>query len=187
MTIFDKAIIFATNAHSGMFRKGTTTPYIVHPLEAGVIASQTTNDEEIIAAAVLHDVIEDTPTTVEQLESEFSPRIARLVCADSEDKRADRPASETWQIRKQETLDYLQKASYDEQIIVLADKLSNMRSMHNDYLTIGDRLWNKFNVKDKKMHKWYYSGIAKRLSKKIQETTPYKEYQKLILEVFGDD
>lgn len=95
MTILDKAIIYATEAHSGMFRKGSMIPYIVHPLEVASIAAQMTDDEEVIAAAVLHDVIEDMSTTREELEVAFGKRITDLVCSDSENKREDRPASET--------------------------------------------------------------------------------------------
>lgn len=184
MTVLDKAIIFATNAHSGMFRKGTKIPYIVHPLEAAAIAATMTVDENVIAAAVLHDVIEDTPTTSEQLEIEFGKRVAELVCADSENKREDLPAAETWEIRKQETLDYIPTASRDEQIIILADKLSNLRSIYRDYITIKDELWNKFNVKDKSKHCWYYSSIAKALDK-VKDSNAFQEYTELLFAVFG--
>ena len=184
MTILDKAIIFATNAHSGAFRKGTKIPYIVHPLEAAAIAATMTDDEEVIGAAVLHDVIEDTPTTKEQLIAEFGSRIAELVCADSENKREDKPAAETWEIRKQETLDYIPNASRDEQIIILADKLSNLRSIYRDYVTMKDELWNRFNVKDKSKHGWYYGGIAKALNK-VKNSCAFQEYIELLVAVFG--
>ena len=184
MTVLDKAIIFATNAHSGMFRKGTKIPYIVHPLEAAAIAATITGEEDVIAAAVLHDVIEDTPTTSEQLEIEFGKRVAELVCADSENKREERPAAETWEIRKQETLDYIPTASRDEQIIILADKLSNLRSIYRDYITMKDELWNKFNVKDKSKHCWYYSNIAKELNK-VNDSCAFQEYIELLFSVFG--
>ncbi len=184
MTILDKAIIFATKAHSGTFRKVSKVPYIVHPLEAAVIASSITTDEEIISAAVLHDVIEDTYVTREELEKEFGSRVTNLVCADSENKREDKPASETWEIRKQETLDRVSTASKDEQIIVLSDKLANIRSIYRDYLAIGDEIWNRFNVKDKSKHAWYYKGIAERLNK-VKNTQAFKEYANLILLVFN--
>lgn len=147
MNVLNKAIKFATEAHSGMYRKGKEIPDIVHPLEAASIASTMTVDEEIIAAAVLHDVIEDTHVIEEQLLLEFGPRITHLVCADSENKRIDRLAEETWGLRKQETLNRLRIADMDEQIVVLADKLSNIRSIYRDLEDYGDALWNKFNIK----------------------------------------
>lgn len=185
MTVFDKAIIFATEAHSGDFRKGSDIPYIVHPLEAGAIAASMSSDIEVLAAAVLHDVVEDTPITEDRLKELFGSRIAKLVCADSEDKRADRPASETWELRKQETLDYIPKAERDEQIVILSDKLSNLRSMYRDYIAIGDALWNKFNVKDKSKQGWYYCGVAERLDK-VKDTCAFKEYSYLLTKVFAN-
>ncbi|MCH5162826.1 MAG: bifunctional (p)ppGpp synthetase/guanosine-3',5'-bis(diphosphate) 3'-pyrophosphohydrolase [Clostridiales bacterium] len=182
--MLDKAIIFATNAHSGAVRKGGKIPYIVHPMEAAVIAASMTDDVEVIAAAVLHDVVEDTEVTAEQLEREFGKKITALVCADSEDKREDRPAAETWEIRKRETLEYIPKADRDEQIIILADKLANIRSVYNDYTKIGDEIWNRFNVKDKSKHEWYYGGIAEKLDK-VRDTNAYKEYVELLYKVFG--
>ena len=71
LTLLDKAIIFATKAHSGARRKGTNVPYIVHPIEAAAIVSTMTDDEEVIAAAVLHDVIEDTDATEDDLYARF--------------------------------------------------------------------------------------------------------------------
>ena len=184
MTILDKAIIFATEAHSGSFRKGTTIPYILHPVEVASIAARLTDDHEVIAAAVLHDVIEDTDTTKERLEELFGKRITELVCADSEDKREECPATETWEVRKGETLQSIPDASRDEQIIILADKLSNIRSIYHDYTQIGDELWNRFNMKDKSKHGWYYGGVAERLDK-LTDTNAYKEYVELINKVFG--
>ena len=65
--MIDRAAKFAEQAHKGAHRKGTRIPYIVHPLETALIASMLTNDEEILAAALLHDTIEDTDVTYEDL------------------------------------------------------------------------------------------------------------------------
>ena len=83
----EKAIAFATKAHEGQVRKGTRRPYIVHPLEVGEIVSEMTDDEEVIAAAVLHDTIEDCEeVTEEMLRREFGERVASMVAHESEDK-----------------------------------------------------------------------------------------------------
>lgn len=183
MSILDNAIIFATNAHGGVFRKGGKTPYIVHPMEVASIAARMTDDEEVIAAAVLHDVIEDTPTTAEQLEKEFGARVVKLVLADSDDKSFGQSA-ESWQTRKQALLDKLSSMSRDEQIIVLSDKLSNLRSIYHDYTRIGDDVWKKFHVSDRNKQEWYYSGVAERLDK-LKEANAFKEYIELLVAVFG--
>ena len=102
--VFTRAIAFAAKAHEDQVRKGTTIPYIVHPMEAAAICSYMTDDPEILAAAVLHDVVEDADVTAGEIEREFGPRVAKLVASESEDKRTDRPAAETWRERKQETV-----------------------------------------------------------------------------------
>lgn len=178
--MINKAIIYATNAHTGQFRKGSKTPYILHPLEVGVIVSQIRNDEDLICAALLHDVIEDTYITFEMLKKEFGQKIANLVVSESEDK------SKSWQERKTYTLETLKKEkNEDVGIIALGDKLSNMRSIDRDLKVIGDKLWERFNVKDKKEHKWYYSGIVDSLSY-LPQYDEYKEFKGLVCKIFGN-
>ncbi len=92
-----KAAIFASQAHEGKVRKGTKIPYIIHPLETAAIVSGLTGDEAVICAALLHDVIEDTQVTYEELLEQFGNRVAGLVRFESEDK------SKSWQERKAET------------------------------------------------------------------------------------
>lgn len=180
----NKAIEFATKVHADQFRKGTDIPYILHPLEAATIVGTMTTDDEIIAGAVLHDVVEDTDTTVEELSELFGERVAKLVAAESEDKRENLSADVTWKIRKQETLDHLIDAPIEVKMITLGDKLSNMRAIHRDYNVIGDNLWQRFNQKDKNEHHWYYQGIADCLLE-LKSHQAYKEYRDLIHKTFG--
>ena len=181
----EKAMIFASKAHEGMFRKGTNIPYIVHPMEAGAIAASITSDEEVISAAILHDTLEDTSITEEDIEREFGKEVLRLIQSDSEDKREDLPPEETWKIRKQETIDYLKnKADKKEKIIAISDKLSNIRAIYRDQEKIGDEFWNRFNQKDKNEHAWYYGSFIETLSE-LSETAAYREYCEIINKVFG--
>ena len=177
MGILEKAISFATDRHAGMVRKGTDVPYIVHPLEAVSIAAGMTNDPEILAAAALHDVVEDTSTTMAELEAAFGNRVAALVASDSEDKMPGVLSSESWETRKKATIATLQDAPLDVKIIVLADKLSNIRSINRDLINIGDAVWERFNQKDKKKHEWYYREIAKALSMGIFKLNGHFSYQ----------
>ena len=181
---FDRAVIFATIAHEGQFRKGTEIPYILHPVEAAAIVGTMTSDEAVLAAAVLHDTLEDTDTTAGDIADLFGTRIARLVQMLSEQKRRDLPAAITWKIRKQETLEHLAQADADVQMITLGDKLSNIRAIRRDYEALGDALWQRFNQKDKLQHKWYYEGIAAALWA-LREEDAYKEYCALVQQVFS--
>ena len=183
MDIVDRAIILAVKAHSGDCRKGTKLPYIVHPIESCAIAASITDDKEIIAAAVLHDTIEDSSFTKDDLLKEFGERVANLVCSDTEDKMRDISADKSWKLRKQATLDFLDESTKEEQIICIADKLSNMRAIYRDYNRLGDKLWERFNQKEKNEHAWYYGGIAERLTF-LKETEAYKEYIELLRRVF---
>lgn len=177
--MIQRAVAFATKAHEGAVRKGTNIPYITHPLEAAVIVSLMSEDQELIAAALLHDVIEDTLITKEDLEEHFGKRVSQLVYAESEDK------SKSWLERKTATIEHLHGACRDEKIITLGDKLSNMRSTARDYLAIGDQIWNRFNEKRKSYQGWYYISVAKELSE-LQEFPSYQEYLALCKYVFGN-
>lgn len=163
------------------------TPYIVHPLEALGIAAGITEDEEVLAAAVLHDTVEDTEATTEIIEKKFGKRVAELVAAESEDKREDQPEADTWQIRKEETLRDLKTANTDARIVCLGDKLSNIRAIERDYERISEEFWNRFNQKDKAKHAWYYKGIAEILGtdELINKTPAYHEYKQRVEAVFG--
>lgn len=187
LTLLDKAIIFATKAHSGAKRKGTNVPYIVHPIETAAIVSAMTDDQEIIAAAVLHDVLEDTDATEDDLYARFGTRITELVMNESEDKRRNLPAALTWKTRKQETITFLEtKASREAKMLALADKLANLRAIHRDQCIIGDKIWERFNEKDKNMHAWMYRSIAKALEE-LKDHPTWQEYNRLVDEVFGKE
>lgn len=173
--MIDRAIAFATRAHEGQVRKGTTRPYIVHPLEVGRIVSVMTDDEEIISAAILHDTIEDCEEVTEEvLRKEFGDRVTELVLQESEDK------SKTWMERKSATIRQLQSATREHKMIALADKLSNMRDIDRDYPECGEKLWERFRMKDKKIIGWYYKGIRDVLREEFEGLQVYEEYCHLV-------
>lgn len=182
-SLLDRAITFAVKAHQGMERKGKGFPYIVHPMEAVCIVATMTNDQELLAAAALHDVIEDTDTTADDLKKEFGERVAMLVEAESDDKTGGSKAN-TWHQRKQDTLDRLRNADLDIKIVALGDKLSNMRAIAHDYAVLGDELWNRFTVKDPAEHAWRYHALAEALND-LSDTDAYKEFHTLVNKTFG--
>ncbi len=179
--MIEKAIAFATKAHEGQVRKGTSRPFILHPLEVGEIVATMTEDEEIISAAILHDTIEDCDgVTEDMLSEEFTERVAALVAQESEDK------SKTWMERKSATIAHLRVAPREIQMIGLADKLSNMRDIDRDYPECGEELWNRFRMKDKNVIGWYYKSICKSLEDAMSGTEAYREYCELVGKNFGD-
>ena len=184
MELISKALQFAVKAHDGVCRKSSNTPYIMHPLEAAVIVSSMTDDRYVISAAALHDVVEDTEITLDEINEKFGKRIAELVASETENKRADLPPKDTWHIRKEESLKVLQDTD-DIAVVMLwlADKLANLRSIYRDLKLLGDDTWNKFNQKDPKQHCWYYTTVAN-LTEKLKDYPAWQEYKTLTELVF---
>lgn len=183
-TLLDKAIIFATRAHAGTERRGKGFPYIVHPMEAMEIVATITPDQELLAAAALHDTVEDTDVTIETLREEFGERIAALVAAESDTFQEGVSEEDSWHARKQAAIDRLAHAPRDAKIVAMGDKLSNMRAIARDYAVMGDALWNIFHAKDPKDHEWHYRGLADSL-RELEDTFAFKEFEQLINQVFS--
>ena len=182
--LLDRAIIFAVKAHAGTERRGKGFPYIVHPMEAVSIVATLTTDQELLAAAALHDTVEDTDVTVEQIREEFGERIANLVASESDVMPEGQSEEESWHARKQAAIDRLAAAPHDAKIVALGDKLSNMRAIARDYAVMGDKLWNIFHVKERRDHEWHYRGLADAL-RELSDTFAFQEFERLINEVFA--
>ena len=187
MELVSEAIAFAVKAHDGMRRKKSEAPYILHPMEAAVIVGTMSDDQNLIAAAALHDVVEDAGVTIEEVEARFGKRVRELVESETEDKRADLPPSDTWRVRKEESL-YVLKNTDDIGVLMvwLGDKLANMRSIYRDFKVEGDAMWRRFNQKDVSEQAWYYGSIAK-LTERLSDTSAWLEYKTLTELVFGTE
>lgn len=176
--LIHQAIYFAVLAHRGQVRKGSDIPYIVHPFEVAQILSAHGAEEEVIAAGILHDTVEDTSTTLDEIEERFGLHVARLVQGCSENKAL------SWEARREQTLHFLKTSCpRDTMLIVCADKLSNMRSTAEDYVLLGDRLWARFH-RGKEKQKWYFESLLVAL-RPVADTEMYKELFALVEDVFG--
>ena len=185
MELVSEAIAFAVIAHDGMRRKKSNAPYILHPMEAAVIVGTMTDDQNLIAAAALHDVVEDADIRIEEIEEKFGKRVRELVASETEDKRAELPPSETWRIRKEESLAALKNTDdIDVLMVWLGDKLANMRSIYRDFKIEGNSMWQRFNQKDPNQQAWYYRSIVK-LTERLSDTSAWLEYKTLTELVFG--
>ena len=185
MELVSEAIAFAVKAHDGMRRKKSDAPYILHPMEAAVIVGTMTDDQNLIAAAALHDVVEDANITMGEIEERFGERVRELVESETEDKRADLPPADTWRIRKEESLEML-KSTDDIGVLMvwLGDKLANMRAIYRDFKVEGNAMWQRFNQKDVSEQAWYYHSIVT-LTKELSNTSAWIEYKTLTELVFG--
>lgn len=180
--IFD-AIEFAARAHTGQYRKGTRIPYIVHPLAVARILIEIEAPDDVILASVLHDVVEDTPVSLDEIHAAFGEGIAELVEAMSEPDRSD-----TWENRKRDTLEFLETAPQQVLLIKVADQLDNIRGIRQDYLVQGEAVWKRFN-RGREKQKWYHEGLADIFSRRL--TSPQgivlaQEFDQHVRALFGE-
>ena len=156
--ILDKAIQFAASMHEGQYRKGTRIPYISHPYAVAMLLLSYGYRAELVIAGLLHDVLEDTSATYDEVVQLFGVQVAQLVDAASEPDK-----SLLWKERKDHTLETLKVAPMDVKVLVCADKLHNLRSILADLETIGEAVWGRFHSGVKhsgsEAQIWYYTGI----------------------------
>jgi (p)ppGpp synthase/HD superfamily hydrolase len=184
LSLLERAIIFATQAHAGACRRDGHTPYILHCTETAAIVATMTEDPEVLAAAVLHDVVEDTDVTADDLLVAFNERIADLVTAMSENKRPNESPEDTWLVRKEETIDTLVNTQDIALMqLFLGDKLSNLRGIYRDYLRGGDDIWESFHQKSRAKQSWYYFRLESAL-KALSDTDAFREFHRLRQEIF---
>ena len=185
MELVSEAIEFAVKAHDGMRRRKGDAPYVLHPLEAAVIAGSMSEDQNLIAAAALHDVVEDADISINEIEKRFGKRVRELVQSETENKRDHLPPAETWRIRKEESLAVLKNAENTDVLMVwLGDKLANMRAIYRDFKVEGTGMWQRFNQKDANEQAWYYRSIII-LTERLRATSAWIEYKALTELVFG--
>jgi (p)ppGpp synthase/HD superfamily hydrolase len=182
--IFD-AIEFAAAAHRGQYRKGTLIPYLLHPMSVARTVIDAGCPEHVVAAAILHDIVEDTSHTVDDIRGRFGDRVAELVEACSEPNHRQ----DSWEARKQHTVDLLAATTDQEVLMVaIADKLDNIRSVRDDLALRGELTWKRFN-RGRDQQAWYYRALSGAFSRQM-ETGAGRRLARLFEEevrlVFGD-
>lgn len=183
MTLVSDAMIFAACAHDGTMRRGTNVPYIVHPAEVAAIASTLTDDPEVLAAAVLHDVIEDCGVSGAELAQRFGARVAELVLNETQEHCGD--PRMTWETRKRAAIAQIARSDRASKIIALSDKLSNMRAIRRDFERDGEHAFDRFHQHDKDRYAWYYGSCAALLAGELGDTDAWRELNGHIERVFS--
>ena len=180
--VISDAIEFALTAHEGQVRKGNTTPYIIHPLRVGLILTELDCSDEIIAAGILHDTVEDTPVTHEDLKFFFGDAINAIVEGASEPDKSD-----TWENRKQHTIEYLKSAPREVLLVAGADKLDNIKETGKHLKEIGEGHWSSFK-RPREQQEWYYRSLTQVFVSRIDDDMTHKlftEYKSEVEKVFG--
>lgn len=154
MTILEKALRLSALAHKNQTRKGTPVPYIIHPVMVAHLLQKYGASDTVIAAALVHDVLEDTPITLDELRSELGEDIAHIVELLSEDK------SLPWKERKNAYKENVRTGGEDVQVVSLGDKVHNLASLLDEYEERGEELWSVFNAsKEDKL--WFEEEMLK--------------------------
>lgn len=179
-----KALDFAVKYHGDVLqtRKSTNIPYIIHPVGVMQILLEQTDDIEIIQAGILHDILEDTKGTPEDIEKVFGKRVKDLVLGATE------PEHETlsWEQRKEHTIAYIKNdADIDTLFVICADKLHNLNSIIDDTSKIGERVWERFN-RNKEKQKWYYQNMADAFLSRAPDNPLFLKFYNTVHSFFKD-
>jgi len=180
--MIDAAIEVAAKAHQNQFRKTTDTPYISHPYAVGLLLAQFGCSEEVIAAGILHDTVEDTEITLEYIRENFGDKVASIVEGCSEPDK-----SLPWKARKRHTIEFLKTASLEVRMVTCADKLHNIRTIVSAYEKIGDAVWERFNS-GKNEQKWYYQELVESLCNPLdcqKEGTLFHQFRQVVESLFS--
>lgn len=156
--LIEHAIRVAARAHRHDLRKGGDIPYLSHSASVALLLERVgISDDEIIAAALLHDVVEDTAVTIEDLARDFPANVVELVAGLSERKLDAEGNRRSWHDRKRDHLEVVAAASFGVRAITLADKLHNLGTMVFD-LEQGEPVWARFNA-DREDILWYQQAM----------------------------
>jgi (p)ppGpp synthase/HD superfamily hydrolase len=180
--MIDRALEVASVAHRGQVRKGTDTPYISHPAAVALMLARAGCPDEVIAAGILHDTVEDTNITLEDIRATFGEHVAAIVEGCSEPEKGA-----PWEHRKTHTLEYLRTAPYEVRVVSCADKLHNLRTIADGYTTLGESIWERFK-RGRAEQAWYYHGLADVLCtpRPGNPEIPFcQEFRALVDHVFG--
>jgi len=158
-----RGIAIASRAHDGHYRKGSGVPYISHPMSVMLIAASVTNDEDVLLAALFHDILEDVPENYSraEMEDEFGPRVVEIVEGVTKDSSLP-----SWQERADAYLEQLSHGSEESVIVAAADKFHNLSQTLEDLDRDGHALWERFRSTPSQQLWWYTSVrnvIAERL------------------------
>lgn len=176
MKFLDKVIEFATKAHEGQKRKLQALDYIAHPFSVAMILSQSGCSEEIIAGGLLHDTLEDTNVTAEDIQKAFGDNVLKIVLGATELPQS----THNWEERKKASIEKTKTVSEGSKWVILADKIQNLRSLLVQYENQGEEVWNGFK-RGKDKQEWYYRSILNSIVEN-SENIKNPKFKELILE-----
>lgn len=155
---FAEAMSYAAKLHATQTRKGGDIPYFGHLMSVSALVIEAGGSQTQAIAGLLHDAVEDQggKPTLDEIESRFGSAVAKIVSECSDTDEVPKPP---WRDRKERYIAHLRGASDDAVLVSLADKVDNARAILRDLRLHGDRIWQRFNVKDPQQHLWYYRSL----------------------------
>ncbi len=179
MELLDYAIYFATKAHNGQKRKtDKEVDMIFHPFTVSMILQRAGASTNAVIAGVLHDVVEDTKYTLEDVKNEFGEAVAKIVWEVSENKSLE------WKERKIDAINKMKTASLDGKLVECADKISNLECLYAVYQEKGNDVWKDFN-KPVEEQKWYYKSMYDAVIENTNEENElFKKYKEILDKIF---
>ncbi len=177
MEKLDYAILFATKAHKGQKRKTEDIDMIFHPFTVGMILNNFGMSEDCVIAGILHDVVEDTKYTSEDIQNIFGENVSRIVKEVTENKALP------WEERKKESIEKIKTASIEGKMVACADKINNLESLYETYKEKGEKVWEAFNRPYEKQ-KWYYTEMYNAVIKNIENNELCERYKNILNKIF---
>jgi (p)ppGpp synthase/HD superfamily hydrolase len=182
--LIDRAIGFAARAHETQKRKIGGVPYIAHPVGVAMILARMDCEPAVVAAGLLHDVIEDTSVTLEDIEEAFGLEVATIVsgCTEPQKKRGN------WEQRKHTMIQSLRNAPLPVKLVMAADKYHNLSHTLSTKRQHGNKVWRHFG-RGKGRQAWYYRGVLDSILANVSQPERYPVFGQLaevVAELFED-
>lgn len=155
----ERALRWAVQGHEGQVRKGSPVPYIEHPMAVAMLLDRAGFAEEVVIAGLLHDLVEDTDITIDEVRSRFGEAVAEAVAGCTEVKHDAQGGKRPWADRKRDHLEILKSATLATKAVILADKLHNLASIALD-LDDGRPVWSTFNAGRADVLGYYRAALA---------------------------
>ncbi|MEK7166296.1 MAG: HD domain-containing protein [Patescibacteria group bacterium] len=172
ISLLEKAVRVSVVAHGGQKRKGDDLPYIIHPFMVALKLAKFNFSDTVIAAALTHDVLEDTDFLEEKLKYELGSEVFEIVKAVTNDD------SLPWEEKKKKYIETVRSGPEGARAVAVADKIHNLESLIIAHAEQGPELWKKFN-RGKEQKLWFENEVLKMLRQTWQHPL-VDEYENLL-------
>ncbi|MEK7538929.1 MAG: HD domain-containing protein [Patescibacteria group bacterium] len=174
-SLIERAVALAVRAHDGQMRKEAPMPYIVHPIEVGLILARHGFSDVVIAAGIVHDLVEDTNITADELRHLLGDDVTDIVVPVTHDDTL------SWEEKKKAYIESVRGAGSEAKAASLADKIANAYSLIAAHQAQGSTIWSYFNAgREKKI--WFEEAMLDMFRASLTHSM-VDEYEGLVVEM----